>query len=60
MEDGIEVYCYICCAMPGEMCRSKYIVHGKDEVTPVICPPHSTRVVDGQRGLARLACQEVL
>jgi hypothetical protein len=31
--------------VPGEMCRTKYLVHGHGEVTPVICPTHITRLL---------------
>jgi hypothetical protein len=65
MGHGIDVYCSICLAMPGEMCRTKYLVHGDDEVTPVICPTHMTRLVDSQHeatrhSLARLLCAVAL
>lgn len=46
--DSIDVYCSTCFAMPGEACRTKYLVHGHDEVTPVICPTHSARLADSQ------------
>jgi hypothetical protein len=46
MDEGIDVSCSICFAIPGELCRTKYVVHGYDEVTPVICPTHSSRLVD--------------
>lgn len=49
MDVSISVYCFICFAMPGEMCRTKYLVHGLGEVTPVICPTHATRLIDSQR-----------
>jgi hypothetical protein len=48
MDDGVDVYCYICFAIPGELCRTKYVVHGNNEVTPVICLTHSSRLVDEQ------------
>lgn len=44
MDEGIDIYCSTCFAMPGEACRTKYLVHGQDEVTPVICPTHSARL----------------
>ena len=49
MGNDIDVYCPTCFAMPGEMCRTKYVAHGDDEVTPVICFTHSARLVDSQR-----------
>jgi hypothetical protein len=48
MDNGIDVYCSTCFALAGEACRSKFLVHGYDEVTPVICRTHSARLVDSQ------------
>jgi hypothetical protein len=45
-----DVCCSTCFALPGEMCRSKYIVHGHEEVTAVICATHSDRLIDSRRG----------
>jgi hypothetical protein len=53
MSSDTDVYCSICFAMPGEMCRTKYVVHGRDEVTPVTCRTHSARLVAGQRDSIR-------
>jgi hypothetical protein len=53
MDNGIDVYCSTCFAMAGEACRTKFLVHGHDEVTPVICPTHSVRLVDSQRESSR-------
>jgi hypothetical protein len=53
MGNDIDVYCSTCLAMPGEMCRSKYLVYGNDEVTPVICRTHSARVSDSQKDSTR-------
>ena len=53
MGDAMDVYCSTCFALPGEMCRTKYLIHGKDEVTPVICRTHSARLVESQRELMR-------
>jgi hypothetical protein len=39
MNDGVDVYCYICFAMPGEMCRSKY--------TPTQIPELQHKPIDG-------------
>lgn len=47
MENGIDVYCLTCFALPGELCRTKFVVHGHDGITPVICPTHSNRLADG-------------
>ena len=49
MSNDTDIYCSTCFAMPGEMCRTKFLVHGADEVTAVICRTHSARLVDGQR-----------
>jgi hypothetical protein len=49
MANAMDVYCSTCFAMPGEMCRTTYLVHGAGEVTPVICPTHTSRLADSQR-----------
>jgi hypothetical protein len=59
MDDGVDVYCYICFAIPGELCRTKYVVHGNDEVTPVICLTHASRLFDLQ-GAYRAPLPELL
>jgi hypothetical protein len=56
MNKGIDIYCSTCFAIRGELCRTKYLVHGQDEVTPVICPIHSSRLVDIQRDSNRHLC----
>jgi hypothetical protein len=43
MNNALDFFCSTCFALPGESCRSKYLVHGNGEVTPVICPTHSLR-----------------
>jgi hypothetical protein len=53
MGDDLNVYCPTCFAMPAEMCRTRYLVHGDGEVTPVICPTHSGRVLDSQKDSIR-------
>ena len=55
MDLGIYVSCSICFAVPGEKCRSKFLVRGKGEITPVICPTHSTRLADGERARMKQA-----
>jgi hypothetical protein len=45
MHRAIGVFCPTCFAIPGELCRTKYVVHGNDEVTPVICLTHMSRLV---------------
>jgi hypothetical protein len=55
MDLGIDVSCSICFAIPGEMCRTKYLVRGQGEITPVICPTHSSRLKAGERALMKRA-----
>jgi hypothetical protein len=49
MANNIDVFCSTCFALPGEFCRTKFLVHGHDEVTPVMCRTHGVRLVDSQR-----------
>lgn len=56
MNNGLDVDCSTCFAIRGELCRTKYVVHGQGEVTPVICPIHSSRLIDSQRDLNRQMC----
>jgi hypothetical protein len=58
--DPIRIYCSTCFAIPGEPCRTKYIVHGRGEVTPIICPPHSTRLSDCEKELVRHSLAQLL
>jgi hypothetical protein len=53
MGDEMNVYCPTCFATAGELCRSKYLVHGNDEVTPVICRTHLARLLDSQKDSIR-------
>ncbi len=53
MSDELNVFCPTCFAMPGEMCRTRYLVHGDGEVTPVICPTHTGRVLNSQKDSIR-------
>jgi hypothetical protein len=53
MRDDLRVFCPICFATPGEMCRTRYLVHGNGEVTPVICRTHIGRVLEGQKDSIR-------
>jgi hypothetical protein len=53
MSSDIDVYCSICFAVPGERCRTKFLAHGRDEVTPVTCRTHSARLVASQRNSIR-------
>jgi hypothetical protein len=45
MHRATSGFCPTCFAIPGELCRTKYIVHGNGEVTPVICLTHMSRLV---------------
>jgi hypothetical protein len=61
MNYGTQIYCPTCFAIPGEICRTKYVVHGHGEVTAVLCPTHSTRLAESERekmrrSLAELVC----
>lgn len=49
MTGSTDIYCATCFAMPGEPCVEKYLAHGKDGVTPVICATHGTRIADSDR-----------
>jgi hypothetical protein len=65
MDYATDLYCSTCFAMPGELCRTKYLVHGHGEVTPVICPTHSVRVEASEReamrhSLAQMLCAAAL
>jgi hypothetical protein len=58
--DGTSVFCPTCFATPGEACRTKFVAHGKDEVTPVICPPHRARLIDDQKQSSRRLFAQLL
>jgi hypothetical protein len=60
MFDGMSVYCPTCFAIPGEACRTKYLVHGRGEVTPVVCPPHRARLVDSEKDSSRRLFAQLL
>lgn len=53
MSSDMDVYCSTCFALPGELCRSKFLVYGTDEVMPVVCPTHKTRLIAAQRKVLR-------
>jgi hypothetical protein len=53
MGNDHDVYCPTCFAMPGELCRSKFLAHGRDRVTAVVCAAHPARLVDSQRDFLR-------
>jgi hypothetical protein len=61
MNYGTHIYCPTCFAIPGEICRTKYVVHGRGEVTAVLCPTHSARLAESERekmyrSLAQMVC----
>ncbi len=58
--DGTSVYCPTCFAIPGEVCRTKYLVHGHNEVTPVVCPTHRARLADVQKESSRRLFAQLL
>jgi hypothetical protein len=61
MSKAKDVYCSTCFAMPGELCRTAYVVHGKGEVTPVICRTHSSRLADSHKeSLRRTFAKQLL
>jgi hypothetical protein len=65
MDLGIQISCSTCFAMPGEQCRTKYLVRGHGEITPVLCPTHSARLAEAERAfmkqaLARQICSVAL
>ncbi len=53
MGDDRSVFCPTCFAAPSEKCRTKFLVHGNGEVTPVICRPHLDRLLDSQKDSLR-------
>jgi hypothetical protein len=53
MGEDIGVFCPTCFATPGEKCRTKFLVHGNGEVTPVICRTHLGRLLDSQKDSVR-------
>jgi hypothetical protein len=55
MDLEIHVSCSTCFAIPGEKCRTKFLIRGQGEITPVICPTHSSRLEAGERALMKRA-----
>jgi hypothetical protein len=53
MGDDRSVFCPTCFAAAGEKCRTKFLVHGNGEVTPVICRTHLGRLLDSQKDSLR-------
>jgi hypothetical protein len=45
MDDEIELYCPTCFALPGERCRTGYVIRNDDEVLPLICVTHNARLL---------------
>jgi hypothetical protein len=62
MAKDTDVFCSICFALPGEECRTKFLVYGRDRVMPVICRTHNARSVASHRHSTRqiLATQLLL
>jgi hypothetical protein len=60
MDHAIESYCPSCFAMPGERCRSKYLILKDDEVLPVVCPTHRARLVVSERQSMRQALAQMI
>jgi hypothetical protein len=58
MDLGIDISCSTCFAIPGEMCRTKYLVHGQGEIVPVLCPTHNSRLEAGERAWMKRALAE--
>jgi hypothetical protein len=55
MDLGFDLSCSTCFALPGEKCRTKYLVRGQGEITAVICPTHDSRLEAGERALMKQA-----
>jgi hypothetical protein len=55
MDFGINISCSTCFAIPGEKCRTKYLVRGEGEITAVICPTHNSRLEAGERAMVKQA-----
>ena len=53
MGNDLSVFCPTCFATAGEKCRTKYLVHGDGEVTPVICRTHLGRLLSSQEDSIR-------
>jgi hypothetical protein len=58
VNEALDLYCSACFALPGELCRTKYLVHGDGEVTPVICLTHTIRLI-ASRGNVLAAADRV-
>ena len=48
MTDETELYCPTCFAVPGERCRTGYVIRNDDEVLPLICVTHNARLQAGR------------
>jgi hypothetical protein len=53
MAKDTDVFCSICFALPGEVCRTKFLVYGRGQVMPVACRTHSDRLVASHRHSSR-------
>ncbi len=62
MATDTDVFCSICFALPGEVCRTKFLVYGRGEVMPILCRTHNARLVASHRHFMRqnLATQLLL
>ena len=60
MSNELDVYCSTCFALPGERCRTKFLVYGRNEVMPVVCPTHDARVQAKRRATLRSQFAEQL
>ena len=60
MDHAIDTYCPSCFAVPGERCRSKYLVLNGDEVLPVVCPTHTARSLVSERQSMRQALAQMI
>jgi hypothetical protein len=49
MAKDTDVFCSTCFALPGEECRTKFLVYGRGRVMPIACRTHNARSVDSHR-----------
>jgi hypothetical protein len=59
MDQSFSIFCPTRFAIPGELCRTKYVVHCNDEVTPIICLSHGSRLVDEQGNYPAFAPEQL-
>lgn len=60
MDVSTDVYCATCFAMPGEKCRTKYLIYDHDQVMPVICPTHGSRLAAREKHLVRQSLAQMI